>query len=426
MIDKYIEVFKVKYLPKLIDNKKYYDTKNVTINNRAFTDITKPNNKIATSWSRYITILINGYFIGKPVTYQSQNKDFVDLITKYKNKEDSHNQAIGKDCSIYGLSAELLFLDENKQVDFAKLNPQTVIPIYSNDINGDLLYCIRYWEEDNIVNDEKITHIEVYSNESIKYYEKNKNGITLIKEDEHYFKQVPINIFYNNEDMTGDAECVHKLIDGYDLSLSDTSNFREELNDSYLVFKNTNLENEDIITMKQNRIIQIEDSSDTGQSSVNWLNKDSNDSENENYKNRLAEDIKRFSFVADIESAKSHTTATSAKIGLIGIEQIVSEKEDYFRNGLIRRLKLICNIYNLYGNDFTVDDVKITFVRNIPIDLSVTADAISKFRGLVSDESLLEQIPFISDIELEKERIQKQNELNSYSNLFNTEGDIVE
>lgn len=414
MIKKYIEDYKTKYLPKLLRNKRYYDCKNDGIMNRIFRDTTKPNNKYATSWSKYITTVIGGYFMGKPVSYGTQQEKLQEILSANNTKEISHNQSLEKDCSIYGLAAELLYVDTSKNVRYEKINPCGVIPIYSTSINKELLYCIRAWESDDILTGDKLEHVEVYDSSNITYYTNKEGAIKKEGSDNHAFKEVPINIFYNNEDMIGDAENVQTLIDGYDLALSDTANYRAELNDSYLVFKNTNLETEDIVTMKQKRIIQIEDSTEGMQSSVQWLNKDSNDTENENYKTRLADDIKRFSFVADIECAKSHTTATSAKIGLLGIEQICADKESCFRMALLRRLKLMCNVLNLKDVGVTIDDLSITFTRNIPIDLSLVADTIVKLAPFVPKQILLEQVPFISDVKKALELKAEEDKISAY------------
>ena len=421
-IEKYIEDYKYKYLPRLQKNKRYYDCKNDAIMNRNFADITKPNCKIATPWSKYIHTLISGYFAGLPITYDTQQEELKDIIAGFTTKEIAHNQSVEKDCSIFGIGAELLFINENKQVQFEKLDPTTVIPIYSTAITKELLYCIRFWDTRDILSNDTTTNIEVYSANDIRYYRKSINGTILTGTEDNYFKQVPINIFYNNEDITGDAEPVLKLIDGYDIALSDDANTRMEINDSYLVFKNSNLETEDIITMKQNRIIAIEDAQEGMQSNVSFLNKDFNDIQNENYKNRLADDIKRFSFVADIETAKSHTTATSARIGLLSIETICASKEIYFRQALLRRLDLICKYYNLLGSDINTDDVKISFIRNIPIDLSVISDTITKLAPFVSKRTLLTQIPFINDIDGELKQIEEENSLDAYA----LEGDVDE
>lgn len=412
-VEKYIENFKSQYLPKLQRNKRYYDCRNDAITRRTFQDVTKPNNKIATPWSEYITTLISGYFAGKPVTYDTANESLKNILAAYTIKEVSHNQNIAKDASIYGYAAELLYIDELKKVQFEKVSPETVIPIYSTAITGELLYCIRFWESEDILKNETTTHIEVYDKSNVAYYQRTTSGTQLMKRQPHYFKEVPVNIFYNNEDCAGDAERVHKLIDGYDLSLSDTANFRQELNDSYLVFKNTNLDESAIVEMKQNRVIAIEDAQEGMQSAVSWLNKDSNDSENENYKNRLAQDIKVFSCISELEN-KSHTTATAAKLSMLSLEQKCTTKETYFRKALLKRWKMICNYQALLGEDISTDDLKIVFVRNIPVDMAVVADSIAKFAPYVSKRSLLAQVPFINDIDGELQAMEQEREIDSY------------
>lgn len=421
-VEKYIEDFKFRYLPKLTKNKRYYECRNDAITNRVFTDKTKPNNKITTPWSEYIVTLISGYFAGKPVTYDTKNEELKEILSLYTVKEISHNQAIAKDCAIYGIAAELLFIDENKKVRFEKVEPTTIIPIYSTEITKELLYCIRFWDSTNILTNETITHIEVYDSENVMLYQSSTTGTKYLGSKKHYFNDVPVNIFYNNEDMTGDAERVHHLIDGYDLALSDTANFREELNDSYLVFKNTNLEETAIMEMKQNKVIAIEDAEQGMQSSVAWLNKDSNDTENENYKNRLAQDIKAFSCISELES-KSHTTATQAKLSMLALEQKCATKETYFRKALLNRWKLICSYFNLLGSTAQADDLKITFLRNIPIDMSVVADSVTKFAPYISKRSLLTQIPFVNDIEAELAAIKEENMIDGYEDILSGDED---
>lgn len=422
MVEKYIDIYRTTYLPRLQKLKRYYDCKNDTIMNRTFKDVTKPNTKIASPWSNYITTLSTGYFMGKPVTYSTPNDTLNEYLHKNNTKEISHNAAIEKDCSVYGLAAEILYINDKKEVDFARVEPTSIIPIYSTSIDRKLKYVIRFWGNTDILSNKSTTHVEVYSDTDIKHYTYSEGGTVLVAVETHHFKEVPINIFYNNDDGIGDFEKVIKLIDAYDLALSDTANFRAELNDSYLVFKNTNLDTSDILTMKENKIIQIEDSQEGSKSDVDWLNKDSNDTENENYKNRLADDIKKFSFVNDIEGAKSHTSATSAKIGLLGIEQVCSDKETHFRKALLRRLQLISNVFNMLGSSVELDNVVITFVRNIPIDLSVIGDTIAKLLPIVSKETLLSQIPFVNDVKEEMRRIENESSIDSYE----VEGDLDE
>lgn len=417
----YIDVFKTKYLPKLITNKKYYDVKNPPILSRVMADETKSNVKVATAWSRYITTLLVGYFASKPVSYSIPDENLASIINLNRNKEISVHQSIEKDCSIYGIGYELLYLDDNKNLQFTKLNPQTIIPIYSNEIDGELLYVIRFWEETDILTNNNIMNVELYSNKDIKIFKQQNGNLELLEIKEHYFKDVPPIIpFLNNQDTTGDSECVQKLIDNYDLMLSDDANNRQELNDSYLCVYNADLTDEELLKMKSNRIFAVDSSSEGGQSKIEWLVKDTKDIQNENYKNRLADDILTFSFVKDLQTvSKSHISAESTKMGLMGVEQICSEKETYFRQALLKRLQLICNIYNLFGNDFSIDDVKLTFVRNIPQNISAISDSIVKLKDTVSTKTLLTQIPFVQNIDEELKQLEEEKKLNYHNEKSN-------
>ncbi|MEG2375019.1 MAG: phage portal protein [Niameybacter sp.] len=97
--------------------------------------------------------------------------------------------------------------------------------------------CIRFWDDIDILTNQSITHIEVYTNNDIRHYMSSDKGTVLVGSEPHHFKIVPINIYYNNEDLVGDFEKIIPLVDGYDKSISDTQNFRDLLNMSYMVFK---------------------------------------------------------------------------------------------------------------------------------------------------------------------------------------------
>lgn len=416
---KYIELYKTTVLPQLVKYRHYYECKNEGIMSKT-RPANKACNRIATPWARYICTLTSGLFQGKPVTLESDNKELLSTL-EYINKNNDHisrNQSIAMDCAKYGIAAEIIYVGEDKNIYFDKLNPETIIPIYSSSLGEGLLYVIRFWDEQDILTNETNTNIEIYSKTEITYYQDTANGMVCNCTTPHYFGYVPINIYLNNELAKSDIDGVIKLIDGYDNALSDTADFRSELCDSYFVYRNTNLEDDDLKKMKDTKIIQIEDCEEGKQSSVSWLNKDSNDTEAENYKNRLADDIKRFSFIADIESAKSHTTATSAKIGLMGIEQICADKESYFRKALLLRYEMILNLLNIKGESYDINDLTMTFVRNIPVDLSVIGDTIAKVAPFVSKETLLAQIPFVNDIDTELSRIKAESEASAYTDML--------
>ena len=62
-------------------------------------------------------------------------------------------------------------------------------------------------------------------------------------------------------------------------------------------------------------------------------------------------------------------------------------------------------------------DIDITFTHNLPQNVADVADTINKLRGLVSDETLLAQLPFINDVSAEMEKVEAQTD--ALSNLYN-------
>lgn len=426
MIKKYIEVFKTTQLPRLEKLKRYYDCKNDAIMNRTFTDSSIPNNKISTSWADMICNVNSAYFIGKPVVYNSSNTDMlneINMIFKY-NDEQTTNNTLALNQSIYGIAEELLYIDDDSNIRFGVVDPRQIILIYENTLEENLLYAIRFYSTDNILTNEKTLNVEVYTADKIYYYKEiAEGGLTLIDEKGHYFHDVPLTVYKNNPDCIGDFEKVIKLIDAYDFAISDQQNEKDSYLDCYTRWINTGLDAESIIEMKETRNLILDGVQDGIQPNVDFLVKTGNP-ETENNKQRIADDIHKFSFVEDMSGAnsKSHTSATGARLSMLALEQKMAIRESFYKYALQRRIELICNILNLKGANYDYRDISLSFTRNIVVDNVVVADTVSKLRGLVSDETLLEQLPFISDVEQEKKRLEAQNSLNSYVNLFTDTG----
>ena len=70
--------------------------------------------------------------------------------------------------------------------------------------------------------------------------------------------------------------------------------------------------------------------------------------------------------------------------------------------------KVISSSWNTKGFELNYLDVFFTFNRSIPIDLSYLGDVATKFKGIVSDRTLLAQLPFVDDINYEMDTIKEE------------------
>lgn len=414
-----VQRYKTKETPRLKRLHDYYIGK-PDIKNRKMNDPAKPNNKIASPYSAYIVDTVQGYFMGKPIAYSSEDKDLMENVQDIhdKNHESAHNSKMAKELSITGVGYELLYVNEEKEVKLALLNPEEVFMIFDTSIEKNPIAAVRFYPVQNYLNNEIQVKVEVYTDKLIKYA--TIAGTTFKwhedQEIDHYFKKVPIIQYLNNDESTGDFEKVIDLVNAYDMAVSNTANNLDYFSDAYLVLSGMQgTEEEDIANMTENRVMILGDGG-----KAEWLIKGAQNDEVETYKDRLKGDIHTLSSIPNLgdESFGSATSGESLKYKLFGLENLVSIKERNFTHSLENRLELITNILNHKGNNFDSSYISLSYTRNIPSNISTTVDMVSKLSGLISKETLLAQLPFIEDPAYEIAKMEAESEGSLYEQSF--------
>ncbi len=402
--------------PRLKKLKKYYSADH-TINTRVFKDDTKPNNKIANPYGNYITDMFVGYFVGEPIGYKSNDEKALEelqMMLAYNDEQD-HNAELAKNASICGRAYELLYYDSDKSLRFKVVESDSVIMIYDQSIEQELLYGIRYYTYYSLEKDDNEMMVEVYSQDKVSIYKGHyiNEGLMLVDEYPHFFGQVPIIEYRNNDDMIGDYELVISLIDAYDKLQSDSLNDFEYFCDAYLVLSGIDgLSEEEVREMKENRIILT-----SAGANAEWLIKNGNDTQIENLKTRIDADIHKFSKCPALtdEQFSSNASGVAMRYKLTGMENVTAIKERKFKRGLQRRIELISNILSVKGSGFDWRAIEIVFTRNLPTNEDELADTINKLRGMVSNETLISLLPFIDDVQNELEKLKSENEINTFT-----------
>ena len=380
-------------------------------------DTSKPNNKIANAYASYITDTLVGYFIGEPITYTANDDVLLQdlqMILEH-NDEADENAELAKNASIYGVAYEMLYLsEEDNMIRFKSLNPKEVIPIFDKTVEQNLLAVMRYYEDYDYVEDNTYTIVEVIDATQVRRY-KLSTGLSLLEEYPHYFSMVPVAIFKNNEEESGDFERVISLIDAYDKMQSDSLNDFEYFVDAYLALYGFTADSEDVAQMKENRVLLMDEGT-----SAEWLIKQVNDAYVENMKNRLDKDIHKFAKCPNMSDQEfaSNASGIAIKFKLLGTENLVSIKERKFKRGLQQRFELMSMINNVLSEGFDWRAIDINFTRNIPSNDTDIADMVNTLKDIVSEETLLAQIPFIEDVQAELEKVKTEREENKELNPF--------
>lgn len=406
-------------LPKLQKWGNYYNGKHVILN-KSYADKSKECNHIVTNYCKIVTDTYSGYICGKPVSYTSnQNIDDVQDCINY-NDSDAEDMAWCTNALIYGVGYELQWIDKYSQVRYSQVNPLNAFVIYDNTLDCDLLYFVRWYKRDNF-DDNDIFNVEVYSDKTVKTYQAHGLGgaLELISEEQHYFNDVPVSVFYLNETEENIFNCIITLNDAYnELQSSEIDDFNAWV-DAYLTLTGVDADSEDIASMKANRVLILPEGA-----TANWLTKNASDTQIVNMLDNIKKNIFKVTACPDMaDETFLAQSGTALAYKLVGFENVASGIVARFTKAIQRRIELICNVLNLKATDAIWRDININFVRNLPVNLTETINLVNALKGTVSDATLLGQIPFITDVKSELEAVQKQKEENMALFSFDTHED---
>ena len=383
------------------------------------TDVGKPCNRIVTNYCYNIVQNYLGYITGIDVAYSScDDFDAVQDVLNYNDVRTEDSEYL-RNALIFGRAFEINYVDEDAQQRFKVLDSRECIPIYSNDLNNDLLYVIRYYVADTVNNDQDEYYIEVYGNKFIRKY-KSSNAfatLSLLEEQPNYYNQVPVTVFSLNADEESIFDKVMTLQDAYNKLLSSEVDDFESFCDAYLVLKGCMADADDLVAMKQNRVLMMD-----ADAEASYLTKSVSDTQIENMLKNINDTIHKIANSPDFNDEKLMAQSGIAmRYKLVGFENVSSNIVANMTKALQKRIELICSILHLTGSDNTWRDVHIVFTRNLPENITETAQVINQLRGIVSDKTLISLLPFIKDVDAEVEQLQEQKEANMDMYGFNVQ-----
>ena len=192
--------------------------------------------------------------------------------------------------------------------------------------------------------------------------------------------------------------------------MSDRVNDKEQFVDAILFLKNIEVDSEKAKELLTEKIMM----SFTPDAEAKYLQKVLNETDVEILRNNIKDDIHKFSLTPDLTDVNfgNNLSGVAIRYKLLGFEQHVKNKERFLVLGLKERFDLYVHYLSLLSRMNVVNsgDVDFIFNRNLPENNLELAQTINYLRGLVSDETLLEQLEFVSDSAEEMELVEKQEE----------------
>jgi SPP1 family phage portal protein len=404
-----------------------------------------PNNKIVDNqYAKMVDQKVN-YLLGQPLTFDTDDDNYNDALSKVFNKRFHRTlKNIGESSLNCGIGWIYPYYDEEGVFRFKRFEAFEILPFWKDDEHTILEFAVRVYEVEAYEgkNSKTIEKVEVYYPDRIENYildgdelvpdVENPSSDYVVFEDESGVEQgyswgkVPLIPFkYNNREIPLIRK-VKSLQDGINTMLSDfENNMQEDSRNTILIIKNydgTNLAEfrHNLATFGAVKVKTI----DGAEGAVEALQIEV---KSENYK-AILEVFKK----ALIENAMGYDAKDDRLAGnpnQMNIQSMYSDI-DLDANGMeteyqasFEELLWFVHIYfvNAGFGDFSNSEVNIIFNRDMMMNETEVVDNCSKSVGILSDETIVSQHPWVTDVklELQRKKDEKKENFDEYANAFN-------
>lgn len=417
-IANWIDTFERNIKPYLKYLKQLY--KGVDAVAKVFHENVNIDNQVHVNLASMIVRNATNYFIGKPVTHSYSDNFKNSGIAEYLNKintkckEKKENKILAKDCSIYGLGYELVNYDENKEPYYKRLDPLNTFLVVNNFVFEEPIAVITYIKR--TINGKTVKQGYVYTAEEIYSFNNQKNGFTINTDETitNVLGEIPVVIYPNNDDMTGDFEFVTEPLNAYNKLFSCSFDDFESIANALLVCYNAILDEDEKKSLKKSRILSLISEDGTKEAKAEYIYKKLDTASFKEIRTALKEDIVTISNVPDLNDKNFAGNASGVAISykLIGFENLRADKETYFEDALQQRYRLI-GLSPTKPFEVEDGDIKDTFYQNLPKNIEKDLQLAGLYKdGVLSLESTLDEMEIVNDTEEEIKRLEDEKKAN--------------
>ncbi|MBB6632773.1 phage portal protein [Cohnella thailandensis] len=389
------------------------------------------NNKLVNGFMKKLTDQKVGYLLSKLISVQAENKAYLDILTEDYVNDDFQRQLqnLGKECIQKGRAWLHPYYDEDGAFRLKRFPSQELIPLWRDNDHTELdamirVYSIITYEADAR---KKVTKVEYWDSSGVyRYVYEDKQAIPDIEcgaysphfvivnpdgaELPYNWTKVPFICFKYNAEEQGLLEQIKTLIDDYDRQKSDNSNKLEDTPDDILILKNydgTNL-GEFRKNLLAYRAVKVSD--DGG---LDSLSADLNPEAHKQHQEQSRKDIYEFGRGVDTQSDRfgGDPSGIALKFLYADLDMDCNMIETEFQFALRQLLWFInAHLANSGAGDFEGEKVTFIFNRDILINETEAINNAKSSVGVISDETIVANHPWVTDAQDELDRIKEERE----------------
>ena len=437
--------------PEIMNRKMYRYQENKAIGQiERILDRSKPNNKRAHGFMYLLVEDKVNYLLSKPYTLTcEESKEYLEQVQTILGEsfQNKRLMRLGVLASNGGISWLHPYIDEQGEFRTIIIPPEQGIPLWRDNDHEELDGFIWFYDVRVIEGQEQktVTKVEFWMPEGVAYYISDSEGegwdlrldseryLAAVTDEDNEFMEhfcigsapgtwgkVPFIPFKNNDYELPDLKFVKTLVDGYDKARSDVANFLDEVRSIVYALKGYggNDLGEFMRDLNYFRAISLDE--DGGAEAITApvdiaAAKDDFDT--------LRKDIYDFGQGVDKNSDKLGNSPSGIALKFIysGMDLKCNRMENAFKTGIKELFWFIHKYLELTGvNSYPNCEIGITFNRDIAINESQAITDCAASKGIISDETIIKNHPWVEDAaeELKRLNVQREAEKAELSDMF--------
>lgn len=357
----------------------------------------RPDNRLRAPFPRYITEVHTGYFLGLPptISYGGAADGRYAVLSRELDLPHLYFD-LGRDLSICGAGFALVWA-ERGGVKVCRCDPCDCFAIRSGDAGAPLLAAVRLFASGR-----GETRGVLYTAEQLMPFAWDGTGVTLGAVEENLLHTIPLLPFYNNCQGLGDFEMVTGLVDAYNVLLSGALDDMQSVANAFLaLYGMQGTTQKDIESANRTRILSL---SEGGR--AEFVVKNLNHEALGQLEVNLRRSILQLSMTPDLcdEHFAGNSSGVALQYKLWGIEQVRAAKERTFTDGMRALLAVLTEGEHLLGRSVDLTGGELTFYKNLPQDNAALAETLLSLSPLLSRQTILENLPWVTDAQEELRR----------------------
>ena len=389
-----------------------------------------PNNRIIDNQYKKMVIQKVNYLVGQPITFQSENKQFMEALKKlFGRKFMKLLKKIGTDAENEGIVWVFPTYDDDGCLVFKKFKGHEIIPGWRDADHTILDYAIRIYamiDYSGTKNEQIVEKVEVYDETGISYFQLDGGHLTpeepfhqayFTVEGIHPFNwtKIPLIPFKRDADEIPLIRCCKSLQDGLNDILSNfENNMEEDARNTILIL--VNYDGENLGTFRRNlanygavKVKTVDGAAGDLKTLQVEVNAENYKAILEIFKKAIIENCMGFDAKDDRLGGQPNQMNIQSMYSDIDLD--ANDMETEFQAAFEELLWFVrCHFANTGIGDFDLDELEVIFNRDLPMVESEVINNIRNSVGILSDETLVAQHPWVDDVQLELKRKKKQEQ----------------